>query len=209
MTVSGLDFLSIDRAETAGEFRPLARSSMEQPQRDAGATFAERDGWLVATSFPDEAAHHARVGVADLSHLGKLDVRGASHPPLGTDIVWYQVHSERALCISPPGRTPALREELSRGGGRVVDQSAALAILALVGPEADAVRRRLTDLHKLPASGQVAGIRADVLARGNDVWIVFGQDHGRYLWEVVVDAAEPFGGGPIGLGSHQQGDGAR
>lgn len=209
MTLGGLDFLSIEHAEASGEFRPLARSSMEQRQRDAGATFAEHDGWLVAASFPGEMAYLTRVGVADLSHLSKMEVRGASHPPLDSDLVWYQVHPERAVCISPPGRAASLREELSRGGGRVVDQSAALAILALAGPDAGAVLRRLTDLDQLPASGQVAHIRADVLERGDDVWIVFGQDYGHYLWEVVIDATKPFGGGPIGLGALEQRDAPR
>ena len=209
MTVSGLDFLSIERAEAAGEFRLLARSSMEQRQRDAGAVFAERDGWLTAVSFPDETAHLACVGVADLSHLGKLEVRGASHPPLGPDAVWYQVHPERALCISPPGRAAALQEELARGGAHVIDQSAGLAILALAGPHTRALLRRLTDLDELPASGQVARVRADVLERGSDVWIAFGQDYGHYLWEVVVDAAAPFGGGPIGLDVLEQEESAR
>ena len=209
MTVSGLDFLSIELADTVGEFQPLARSSMEQRQRDAGAAFAERHGWLVATSFPDEAAHLARVGVADLSHLSKLEIRGASHPPLNGNLIWHQVHPDRALCIAQPGRTAALRDELSRGGGLVIDQSAALAILGLVGPEANTLLRRLTDLDALPASGQVAHIRADVLERGDNVWIVFGQDYGHYLWEVVIDAASPIGGGPVGLDSLQLGESDR
>lgn len=209
MTVGGLDFLSVERAEAAGEFRLLARSSMEQRQRDAEAVFAERDGWLTAVSFPEETAHLASVGIADLSHLGKLEVRGASQPPLDPDVVWYQVHPERALCISPPGRAAALQQGLARAGAHVIDQSAGLAILAIVGPHARALLRRLTDLDELPASGHAARVRADVLDRGGGVWIVFGQDYGHYLWEVAVDAAAPFGGGPIGLDVLEQEESAR
>ncbi len=62
-----------------------------------------------------------------------------------------------------------------------------------------AVLRRLTHLHELPASGDVAHVGAHVLERDGGYWIVFPQEYGHYLWEVAVDAAEPFGGGPVGV----------
>ena len=48
--------------------------------REAGATFEERDGWLVPVFVPGEAEHLAAVGIADLSHLTKLEVRPAPDP---------------------------------------------------------------------------------------------------------------------------------
>jgi len=46
--VSVLEFLSVSAASEGA----LARSSMERAQRDAGARFEERDGWLVPVSIP-------------------------------------------------------------------------------------------------------------------------------------------------------------
>ena len=71
-----LDFLSPDRASDELGFSPVLKSSMERRQRDAGASFEERDGWLVPVGFPGEADRLKSVGIADLSHLGKIEVRG-------------------------------------------------------------------------------------------------------------------------------------
>ena len=47
------------------------------------------------------------------------------------------------------------------------------------------------------SSAQLAHVRALVARPDDDRYlIVFPQEYGHYLWEVVVDAAEPLGGGP-------------
>ncbi len=71
-----LSFLSVDAAADRGAFHPVARSAIDRAQRDLGASFEERDGWLVPISIPGEAEHTA-VGVADVSHLTKLELRPA------------------------------------------------------------------------------------------------------------------------------------
>jgi len=82
----------------------------------------------------------------------------------------------------------------------VLDLTGALGILAVVGPQATTVIRRLTHLHHFPSGGEVAHITAHVLnPRPEAFWIVFPQEYGHYLWEVAVDRAEPLGGGPIGV----------
>jgi glycine cleavage system aminomethyltransferase T len=198
--MSQLDFLSPDRARGDLGFAPVLKSSMERRQRDAGATFEERDGWLVPVSFPRESDRPKTVGIADLSHLGKVEVRGAPTPPNDTEsIVWYEITPSRALALCPYRDCFLLRAGLARRFPFVLDQTAALSILAIVGPEARSVLRRLTHLHELPASGDVARVGAHVLERDDGYWIVFPQEYGHYLWEVAVDAAEPFGGGPVGV----------
>jgi glycine cleavage system aminomethyltransferase T len=198
--VSHLDFLSPDRARDDLGFSPLLKSSMERRQRDAGAVFEERDGWLVPVRFPGQADRSKTVGIADLSHLGKIEVRGAGEPPNDTEgVVWYEITPTRALLLCPFADAFLLRSALSRRFSWVLDQTAALSVLALVGPDATGVLRRLTHLHHLPASGDVAHIGAHVLEQEDGYWIVFPQEYGHYLWEVAVDAAEPFGGGPVGI----------
>jgi glycine cleavage system aminomethyltransferase T len=197
--VSHLDFLSPDRARDDLGFGPVLKSSMERRQRDAGAVFEERDGWLLPVRFAGEADRLARVGVADMSHLGKTEVRGHGAPENGNGTVWYQITPTRALLLCPFADAFLLRSALSRRFSWVLDQTAALSVLALVGPDSTGVLRRLTHLHHLPASGDVAHIGAHVLEQEDGYWIVFPQEYGHYLWEVAVDAAEPFGGGPVGV----------
>lgn len=188
-----LDFLSPGLADRSA----IARSCMERRQRDAGATFAEREGWLVPVSLPGEHEHLASVGVADLSHLSKLEVRPAGDPLAQEGVVWYPISPRRALALGPAAPVAAAREQLA--DRLVVDLTAQLGILALAGPQAPTLLRRLTHLHHFPSGGDVAHVTAHVLERGGGYWIVFPQEYGHYLWEVAVDRAAPLGGGPIGV----------
>jgi glycine cleavage system aminomethyltransferase T len=183
--VSALEFLSIGAATGA-----VAKSSMERAQRDAGARFEERDGWLVPVAVPGEEQHRA-AAVADLSHLSKYEVRPALDGHADAGAVHYRISPKRSLVIgatSPPQ------------GRLVLDVSAALGILAVSGPEASTVIRRLTHLHEFPKGGEVAHVTAHVLMpEPATYWIVFPQEYGHYLWEVTVDRAAPVGGGPVGV----------
>lgn len=201
--MSALGFLSPSNAADAKGFHPVARSSMDRRQRDAGATFEERGGWLVPVSIPGEAERLDRVGVADLSHVTKLEVRPAGEPATGRAVVWYPLSQRRALCFCHVPELPSVEEQLA--GRTVYDVTAALGILAVVGPEADTVIRRLTHLHHFPSSGEVAHVNAHVLKPGDAYWLVFPQELGHYLWSVVVDRAAVLGGGPIGVDALPQG----
>jgi glycine cleavage system aminomethyltransferase T len=197
--MSSLAFLSPDAARHDLGFSPLLRSSMERRQRDAGATFEVRDSWLVAVRIPSEERHLARAGIADLSHLAKAQVTGAVPEHVLGETVRHRITRDKALvfCRFPQGA--AVRARLAERGAAVLDLTAAYAVLAIAGPEASTVLRRLTHLHRFPASGDVAHVTAHVLERADAYWIVFPQEYGHYLWEVAVDAAEPLGGGPVGV----------
>jgi glycine cleavage system aminomethyltransferase T len=195
--MSELAVISPGLASDQGGMHPVARSSMERRQRDAGATFEERHGWLVPVSLPDEREHLGRVGVADLSHLTKLEVRPAGAPLEGEGIVWHPLSPRRALVFCAPAVADEVRGRL--GERRVLDLTGGLAILAIGGPEAATLLRRLTHLHHFPSGGDVAHVTAHVLEAGGGYWIVFPQEYGHYLWEVAVDHAVPLGGGPVGV----------
>lgn len=198
--MSSLDFLSPDRAKTDLGFSPVLKSSMERHQREHGATFEERDGWLVPVSFPGEAERLARVGLVDLSHLGKLEVRGEGPAEESKDVlVWYRARPDLSLVLCAYRDAFLLRSTLARRFKLVLDQTGALNILALTGPDARSVLRRLTHLHEFPSSGSLGHVGVHVLERDGAYWIVFPQEYGHYLWELAMDAAEPFGGGPVGV----------
>jgi glycine cleavage system aminomethyltransferase T len=202
--VSVLDFLSPSLAADDDGLHPVARSSMERRYRDAGATFEKRGGWLVPISVPGEAEHLEHVGVADLSHLTKLDVRPSGEPATGRAVTWYPLSPRRALCMCHQPELDAVRGQLADRS--VVDVTAAYGVLVLVGPEAPTALRRLTHLHRFPSGGEVAHITAHVLPLpgvGPDApgpyMVVFPQEYGHYLYEVAVDRAGALGGGPIGV----------
>lgn len=195
--MSTLDFLAPSRCTDAKGFHPVARSSMHRRQAEAGATFAERGGWIVPTSLPNEAQSLANVGVADLSHLTKFESRPAGDPVTGRGVIWYPLSQRRALCLCHQPELDAVREQLA--GRLAIDVTAAFSVLAVVGPEAETVLRRLTHLHHFPSSGEVAHITAHVLKPADAYLLVFAQEFGHYLWDVVVDRAAALGGGPIGV----------
>jgi len=193
--VTALEFLSVGAAAGA-----IAKSSMERAQREAGARFEERDGWLVPVSLPGEEQRTV-AGIADLSHLTKLEVRpGGAPPSLVTDRykAWYDISPRRSLVVCAAEDADAVRGELA--GRLVLDMTGALGILAIAGPESETVIRRLTHLHEFPKGGEVAHVTAHVLNPTPETyWIVFPQEYGHYLWEVAVDRAAPLGGGPVGV----------
>lgn len=203
-----LDFLSPALARDEGAFHPVARSAAERLFRSAGAIFEERDGWLVPTSLPGEDEHLGRVGIADLSSLGKLEVHPA---PVGdVDVpgaTTYVLSPRRALVLYPQVAQPRVVERLP-DGALVVEMTAAYTVLSLTGPDARALLARLTHLHRFPSGGEVAQVTAHVLPAGAGYRVVVAQELGHYLAEVALDCAHALGGGLIGVDALPPGEAA-
>jgi glycine cleavage system aminomethyltransferase T len=194
-----LEFLSPSLARDADGFHPLARSAAERLFRAAEATFAERDGWLVATAVPGEDERRAHVGIADLSHLGTLDLRPAPTADVrGDGVTTYRLSPRRALVLYPQAARSAVGEQVA-GVGLVVDVTGVYTVLALTGPGARALVARLTHLHHFPSGGEVAHVTGHVLPVGVGYRILVPQEHGHYLAEVALDCARALGGGLVGV----------
>ena len=174
----------------------MAKSAIERAQRDLGATFEERDGWLVPVSIPGEEEHTA-VGIADVSHLTKLELRPAGEPIEGDGIVWYPISPRRALVLCAPSAGASVRGQV--GDRFVLDVSGAYSVIAIAGPEAGTVLRRMTHIHHFPSGGEIAHVQGHVLQHGGGYWVICAQELGHYVWEVAVDRASALGGGPVGV----------
>ena len=79
-------------------------------------------------------------------------------------------------------------------------------MIAIAGPEADTVLRRLTHLHHFPSGGEIAHVQG---ARARSAPAATGsicpQELGHYMWEVAVDRAAALGGGPVGVDALEEG----
>lgn len=188
--------MSVDAAADRGGFHPVASSAIARAQRDLGATFEERDGWFVATSIPGEDERSA-VQVADVSHLTKLELRPAGAPIEGDGVVWYEISPRRALVMCAPPLGDSVREQV--GDRYALDVTSAYSVIAIAGPEADTVLRRMTHLHHFPSGGEIAHVQGHILRRGDGYWVICAQELGQYVWEVAVDRASALGGGPVGV----------
>ena len=102
-------FMSVDAAADRGGFHPVATSAIARAQRDLGATFEERDGWLVPVSIPGEQ-ERAVAQVADISHLTKLELRPAGAPIEGEGVIWYEISPRRALVMCAPSVGDSIRK---------------------------------------------------------------------------------------------------
>ena len=188
--------MSVDAAADRGGFHPVATSAIDRAQRDLGATFEERAGWLVPVSIPGEE-DRAAVQIADVSHLTKLELRPAGAPIEGDGVVWYQISPRRALVLCAPSLGSSVREQV--GERFSLDVTSAYSVIAIVGAEAETVLRRMTHIHHFPSGGEIAHVQGHVLQRGGGYWVICAQELGQYVWEVAVDRASVLGGGPVGV----------
>ena len=156
------EFLAPDAAEPVNGTLPLLRSPIEWTLRDQGANFIERAGWRIATDYGNPSAELAAcrdsAGVADLSHLGKLELQaepgitssivaeltggGALAPGranLHDDVWWCPIAMGRVLALTPPERTAEVRDRLEAAASAapfasVIEMTAAYGSNALAGP---------------------------------------------------------------------------
>lgn len=158
-----------------------ARSPIHARTERDGASFEERDGWLVVAAFPGEDPA-APVRWSDLSHLRKTEVTEGGHP----------MAPDRGLVLGEPADG--------------LDITTQLAAIRVAGPAARETIARFCALDLRPSvappqsfrPGSVARTPGYVLVEPDAFLLLFGAAYGEYLWEVVSDAGRHLGGGPTG-----------
>ena len=166
------------------------------------------------------------VGFADRSELVKLELQGepdalarvaarvsggAERRPGAAvrsgEQWWCPVTPSRALVLAPPAAGPELRASVAENGVSAVDVSCGLAAIALLGPGSRELLARFCAIDVRPAISPVGSFRPGSVARTPGYVLVEGEQRllvmvgwalGEYLYEVVADAAEHLGGGPVG-----------
>ncbi len=204
-----LDFLTPDVPAGDDRFTPVARSPMERKARGAGARFAVREGWNVATGYSDPERElelcRTTAGWADVSHLGKLELQAAddelatiltaagcsaeisfSTATRAHDAWWCRLTPVRALVICEIAALPALRERLLEAAAaasrpaNVLDVTTLYGALTLIGPQSREVFARFCALDLRPQVTPVAALRPGSIAR--QPGILIREDTDRYLF---------------------------
>jgi hypothetical protein len=145
--------------------------------------FLSPDGSAAAVARVSPLRHVPATAFVDVSHLGKLEVRG------GTPEGAIPIGPDRALLVVD-GDVRETRDRLTADGLRVYDMTAALAAFEIEGEE---LLRRLTDLdlEQLPAIGSIArGTPALIEQRGERFRLFVPQELGHFVAEVVEDMAQ-------------------
>ncbi len=193
-------FAFLSPAATPGA---VLRTPMERNHLAAGATLEQRGGWRIAD-------YQSRDGLdawaADLSHVGKLDVRGTEQRideltgalELGransTSGVWtLRLSPTHAIVLCPFDRVVELGERIGEG---VVDMTCGWAAVMLGGSAAREVFMRSSSLdvreHRFPSGACMAGsvMRCPSIVLNDDgrFWVLCGWEFGEYMWESLLDA---------------------
>jgi glycine cleavage system aminomethyltransferase T len=197
------------------------RTPMERRHVAAGATVEEHDGWRVGV-YPEDGEHDPWI--ADVSHMGKLDLRGSSAEldeltgGLGTGgarrdgEVWtLRLTPTHGYALCPFPRLASLRESIAENAVKsgdltlaAVDVTCGLAGLAVGGSRWRHVMSRSSGLDvresRFPANrcmaGSVMRVPTLILRDGDGISMFVGWEYGEYFWDAILDA-----GAALGIGA--------
>jgi len=191
---------------------PIAQSPLAELHRRQGATLQQRDGWNVATRYPEEPSATGNA-IIDLAHRPTFEMNGPDVGRrllelCGDDVAVRKIHStaswqacrltsKRAIIF---GKVPTpLPGALDVTGGWVT--------LALFGPDTVRLLNKVTavDLRErtLPVhgccQGPIFGVNTLFGRFAGRFELSICGDSAEFLWEVLIDAGSEFDLKPAGL----------
>jgi glycine cleavage system aminomethyltransferase T len=195
-------------------------SPLDDVLKRSGAHMTEREGWVVAADFGSLAAEiavsRATAGLADVSSIGKFEVRDtptaiADMYPSGRELRpgrimeatgawWCVVSPELLLVVTPPASTERVRGELSdlaHQGTSVTDVTSERVAVCLTGPFAREVLTRAGATAAKAGSlrvESVGGVPTLVLHQYEKQWLlVASASEAGGLWQALTEAGSPLG----------------
>ncbi len=205
-------------------------SPLDDVLKRSGAHMTEREGWVVAADFGSLAAEiavsRATAGLADVSSIGKFEVRDSAttiadmHPSgrelrpgralQAADAWWCVVSTELLLVLASPGKAARVRadlEERAHSGTRIKDVTSDRVAVCLTGPFARDVLARAGADPCGPGGMRVesvGGVPTLVLHQYEKQWLLLADasDAGG-LWQVLTDAGSPLGLAYVGADALQ------
>jgi len=182
----------------------MKRSALFHLHQRAGAKLVEQQGWELPSCFvppEQEAAQVSKgVGLADLSHLLKFDLKKQPQQKcwrLGMDHYFMIGES-----LDPPSGA--------------IDVSSVYTSFRLVGPRSRDVLNKLTSLNVSDATlpnlscAQASVAHAHAMLLREDIesipafYLLVNRDYGESIWESIFHAGDEFHLIPFGLQTLQQ-----
>jgi glycine cleavage system aminomethyltransferase T len=197
-------------------FLPPLRSPLASIHAAFGSDVTIEGGAEVVRSYGDpdreRSAISGTIGLADITVLSKIDIRGDVNPALSSalDDGVARIAKDWAVVFAAPGpvadRVSAMQAAVGTAA-MVTDVTHLYAGFALAGPSLSEALARLTSwepsgLDVGGATGApIADVRAIVRRREAsvpvmEVWV--GMEFARYAWRSVLEVVERLGGEPVG-----------
>lgn len=215
--------------------------------REAGGRMVPFAGYQMPVQFEGLMAEHQRVrssvGVFDVSHMGRVEVKGKDalaflnhlvtnevaglelyqalytpmcYPSGGIvdDLLIYRLPDHYFVVVNAANNEKDqawMREQAAGFNVEIIDRTDAMAQLAVQGPKAEEVLKKLTSADLAPI-GFYRGFQTDLaevkmfISRtgytGEDGFeLYFPREHANLIWDKLFEAGKPEGIGPIGLGA--------
>lgn len=197
------------------------RTALFHSHSQTGAQFVDYNGWQMPvrfTSVREEASHVVdAAGVADLSCIGKFDLKGRGvpslNPPAGSQS-WLLGRNHNLLTCLPADRERVLASIESAPDIYTTDVTSAYAGFLVAGPRSRDILRKLTSLNVSALSnlacGQASLAHAHAIVLREDLGalpafhLLVSRYYGESVWEAILHAGQEFGLEPFGLEAWQE-----
>ena len=164
----------------------------------------ENLGRLLSMAFP----------VADDLEVGDVRMVAFASQAAPANIVLARLATDEILALAPAGIATVLTSNLVEdpsGCAHVIEVTSGLAGVAITGPRASHILEAISELDTSASSfsnlrcaqSKFADIQGTLLRMDQtgvpSYQLYFGREFGEYMWDVLMEAAQRYSGGPVGF----------